>query len=210
VRLLLARIAALEQKLNAESSGAGGDASAALIRAQDEQATREVAALEAKLKGLDQRIGGLQDRVEGTPRVEQELATLTRDFKKLNDNYLALLSKKLDAQMAEKLEERWKGEHFRVLDPAHLPERPFAPKRSRYLLLGLLLGSLVGLGLALAAEVLDHSVRNAAELKEVLPYPVLAVIPRVGASRPGGLRGARPRGGGRVGMKASPPRSQAS
>jgi polysaccharide chain length determinant protein (PEP-CTERM system associated) len=195
VRQLLARIASLEQKIAQMESSSPADSSAAVIRAQAEQARRDVAALEEKNANLERRIAVLQNRVEETPRVEQELATLTRDFKKLNENYLALVSKKLDAQMAEKLEERWKGEHFRVLDPAHLPERPFAPKRSRYLLVGLMLGLLVGVGLAVAAEILDHSLKGAADVKDVLPYPVLAVIPHVGGSRAFGRHAAAGRHG---------------
>jgi len=188
VRQLLARIASLERKISQIGSEDGEADSSAVIRAQVEQARREVASVEEKHNNLERRIAALQDRVEETPRVEQELATLTRDFRKLNENYLALLSKKLDAQMAEKLEERWKGEHFRILDPAHLPERPFAPKRSRYLLVGILLGCLMGLGAAVAAEILDHSLKAAADVKEALPYPVLAVIPHVGPHRTLGLR----------------------
>jgi hypothetical protein len=30
----------------------------------------------------------------------------------------------MDAQMARRLEEHWKGGYFRVLDPAYLPRRP--------------------------------------------------------------------------------------
>jgi polysaccharide chain length determinant protein (PEP-CTERM system associated) len=213
VRQVLARIASLEEKLAQSESSGGSDSSAAVIRAQAEQARREVATLEEKNANLERRIAALQNRVEETPRVEQELATLTRDFKKLNENYLALLSKKLDAQMAEKLEERWKGEHFRILDPAHLPERPFAPKRSRYLLVGIMLGLLVGVGLAVAAEILDHSLKGAADVKDVLPYPVLAVIPHLGGPRAFGRGGATKRGGGRSGAgraSATPRRARIS
>ena len=66
--------------------------------------------------------------VEKTPRTEQDLATLTRDYDKLKENYSALLSKQMEAQMAGRLEQRWKGDRFRMLDPASLPERPFFPK----------------------------------------------------------------------------------
>ena len=65
-----------------------------------------------------------QGRVEETPRTEQELATLTRDYQQLNQNYLDLLRKKMDAQMAERLQDQWKTDNFRILDPAFLPEGP--------------------------------------------------------------------------------------
>ena len=38
---------------------------------------------------------------------------------------------------------------------------------------------MLGLALAFAAEILDHSVKNAEELEELLPYPLMATIPRI-------------------------------
>ena len=69
-------------------------------------------------------MGGLRARVDDTPRTEQELTTLTRDYEKLRENYAALLAKQMDAQMAGRLERRWRGGRFRMLDPADLPDKP--------------------------------------------------------------------------------------
>jgi capsular polysaccharide biosynthesis protein len=81
--------------------------------------------------------------------------------------------------MAQKLEERWKGERFRVLDPAYLPEQPVSPDPMLFLLGGVVLGLALGLGLAYVAEFLDRSVKDVDELEDALPYPVLATIPHV-------------------------------
>jgi uncharacterized protein involved in exopolysaccharide biosynthesis len=121
--------------------------------------------------------------VDLAPRTEQELATLTRDFQKLNENYLALLNKKLDAQMAQKLEERWKGERFRILDPAYLPEQPVSPNRLAFALGGLVAGLAAGLLLAGGAELLDRSVKTARQLQDAIPYPVIAIITHIDGRR---------------------------
>jgi uncharacterized protein involved in exopolysaccharide biosynthesis len=123
--------------------------------------------------------------VEQAPRTEQELATLTRDYQKLNENYLALLTKKLDAKMAAKLEQRWKGEHFTILDPAHLPEQPYWPNRPLLLGGGLVAGLLIGLALAVAREFFDSTIKDRDDLEALLPYPVLACmsyVPQVEAA----------------------------
>jgi polysaccharide chain length determinant protein (PEP-CTERM system associated) len=184
VRALTARIGKLEKQPQA----ALPNPARAAVAGQLAQARVEVQNLKARSLAIDRRIAEVQARVDHAPRTEQELASLTRDFQKLNENYLALLNKKLDAQMAQRLEERWKGERFRVLDPAFLPEQPISPNRALYAAAGAGLGLLAGLLLALAAELLDRSVKSARQLQAAIPYPVVATITHIdharGAPRP--------------------------
>jgi uncharacterized protein involved in exopolysaccharide biosynthesis len=152
-------------------------------RAQLQAASQEVEKLSARQADLERRIATIRARVEETPRTEQELSNLTRDYNKLSDNYTALLSKQLEAQMAGRLEQRWKGDRFRVLDPAHLPEKPDSPRPKRIIALGLLAGLFAGLGLALLLEILDPTVKDVQQLETLLPYPVLARIPHLPDAR---------------------------
>ena len=153
--------------------------------------------LEGKIANVDRRIQEFQQRVENTPRAEQELANLTRDHQMLQQNYLQLLNKKIDAQMAERLEQRWKGEQFRVLDPAFLPEQPYSPNRRLIAMIGLVVGLLAGLTLAYASEFLDSSVKGVRDLEALAPLPLLGLLSAVdggGAgvpTRPGPLSGLR-------------------
>ncbi len=139
----------------------------------------ELDGLKARRQDLDSRIASFQARVEMTPRTEQELATLTRDYQKLRDNYLTLFNRKLEATMAEKLDERWKGEHFRILDPAYLPEKPSYPKKSMFLLVGMFIGLVAGVAVAIGAEMLDQSIKTARELEALMPYPLFATFPEI-------------------------------
>jgi protein tyrosine kinase modulator len=192
VRMLKSRIASLEKAQAATDGSAPIDPAVTAARARLEDVQREVKALEARQAELRKQMGGFETRVEQTPRMEQELAGLTRDYQKLNENYMALLNKKLDAQMAEKLEQRWKGERFRILDPAYLPDVHYSPRRSLFALGGLVLGLILGVGAAFLVEALDHSVKTASDLKGVLPFPVLASIPHVEEGR-GWIRDRAPR-----------------
>src|SRR4029079_4120101 len=151
----------------------------ALSREQLESARLEVRKLEERQRDLQGRVDVLRANVEETPRTEQELATLTRDYKKLDENYTALLSKQLEAQMSGRLEQRWKGERFRMLDPASLPEKPVFPKPPLFLGLGAVLGLFVGLCASLVAEYLDPTVKDSEVLQAVQGYPVLASIPHL-------------------------------
>jgi polysaccharide chain length determinant protein (PEP-CTERM system associated) len=186
VESVRARIARLEARL-AEArrseapagDGAAADPAILVGREQLEGAKLEVRKLEERQRDLQGRIEAIRANVEETPRTEQELATLTRDYKKLDENYTALLSKQLEAQMSGRLEQRWKGERFRMLDPASLPEKPVFPKPTLFLGLGAVLGLFVGLGAALVSEYLDPTVKDSEVLQAVQGYPVLASIPHL-------------------------------
>jgi polysaccharide chain length determinant protein (PEP-CTERM system associated) len=187
VESLRSRIARLEARLAEArradtSSGTGsspGDPSSLVAREQLDRANLEVKSLERRRDDLQSKAAVIRANVEDTPRTEQELANLTRDYKKLDENYTALLSKQLEAQMSGRLERRWKGERFRMLDPASLPEKPVFPKPTLFLGLGAFLGLCVGLGASLVAEYLDPTVKDSEILQAVQGYPVLAVIPHV-------------------------------
>jgi polysaccharide chain length determinant protein (PEP-CTERM system associated) len=179
VESLRLRIARLDARLAASADPGAADGSTSIARDQLEQATREVSRLEAKRTDLERRIGGIRARIESTPKTEQELTSLSRDYDKLSENYVALLSKQLEAQMAGRLEQRWKGDRFRILDPANLPEKPYFPRPALIIGLGFVLGLFAGVGVSLAAEFADASVKDASDLEAVLAHPVLARIPHL-------------------------------
>jgi polysaccharide chain length determinant protein (PEP-CTERM system associated) len=174
VKALRARIASLESSLASKT-----EPRSLTLEGQIQEAQAEITRLREQRDDVSRSIRTMQARVEMAPRTEQELAELTRDYDKLNENYLSLLNKRMDAQMAARLEERWKGEQFRVLDPADLPDRPYYPNPFVFLAGGAIVGLLLGLGLALVVDYLDHSIRSENELEELLPFPLLASVAHV-------------------------------
>jgi polysaccharide chain length determinant protein (PEP-CTERM system associated) len=148
------------------------------------QATEaEIDTLNERRTALDARITAFQARVEQTPKAEQELMALTRDYNQIRDNYNASLKKEMDAEMSRKLEEYWKDGYFRILDPAHLPQRPIRPYATLLTFGGLALGLFAGLACTVVADFLDGSVKNIRQMESLLPYPVLVSIPHTRARR---------------------------
>lgn len=141
-------------------------------------------ALEAKRlreeeKELKQHILLYQRRIEETPRREQELTLLTRDYDLMKANYQSLLDKRIQAQMAENLERKQQGEQFKVLDPARIPEQPVRPDRNRILLIGLAIGLGLGIGLTWLKETMDRTFKTVSEVESELGLTVLAAIPNL-------------------------------
>ena len=127
------------------------------------------------------QINEYQRRVEAAPMVEQELASLDREYQLEKTQYSQLAAKHKAALVAEDLERRQGSERFSLLYPAGLPRSPETPNRPRLLLMSLALGLFLGIGLAMGREYLDRSVHDARALQSEFEVPVLAEIPRIGA-----------------------------
>jgi chain length determinant protein EpsF len=63
-----------------------------------------------------------------------------------------------------------------VLNPATAPIEPAGPKVLLNTVLSLILGSMLGVGLAMLAEMFDRRVRSASDLSDVMQIPVLGAI----------------------------------
>ncbi|MGH9322532.1 MAG: GumC family protein [Vicinamibacteria bacterium] len=144
-----------------------------------EKVNHEIHTLSGAKSQLDARIALLQSRVEITPRIEAELFALEKDYALSRENYELMRRKNLEAEMAQRLEEHWKADLFRILDPAHVPERAISPNGLLFLAAGLFFGALAGIITAAVADYLDQSVKNVRQLESLVPLPVLATIPHV-------------------------------
>ena len=129
-----------------------------------------------ELESLKAEIAAYQRRVEDTPKKEQEMVNLTRDYDLLKSQYQSLMDKKYQAQMAENLERKQQSEQFMVLDPARCPERPFKPNLPNLLAMGAFFGLVIGLGLAWFRESMDRSFYEVSDVENYLKLPVVATI----------------------------------
>jgi capsular polysaccharide biosynthesis protein len=69
------------------------------------------------------------------------------------------------------------------LDAAAAPTRPSGPGRTLILLGAAFAGGLLGIGVALALELMHRRVRSVADMVQVLDLPVLARVGPAGAAR---------------------------
>jgi polysaccharide chain length determinant protein (PEP-CTERM system associated) len=139
----------------------------------------EIAALRAEERRLREDFATYQRRVENIPLREQEFQELSRDYDTTSELYRTLLKRYEEAQLAETLEQRQKGEQFRIVEAAIPPSAPSAPNRGRLLLIGAALSGALAVAVALLAEKLDGSFHDIDELRRVVGVPVMARIPRI-------------------------------
>lgn len=149
------------------------------MRQQIADAQREVQSMESEIEALKVQINDYQNRVENIPKREQELLGLRRDYENIQTTYESLLTRKLEADIAVNMERKQKGEQFRIVDPARVPQRPIEPNMKKLFIFTIAAGLGIGCGLALLLEFGIPTYRRPDEIEGQFQIPVLVSIPRL-------------------------------
>lgn len=184
----IARMEEIERERPPAPQGTGGDVEISeapsaprvdpILRAQVDSVEMEIRSLKSERERTLGDIGRVQGRLEATPQVEQALLSLTRDYDNIQRSYDSLLDKRINARLAENLEERQQSEQFIILERAIVPVSPSGPNKILVLAAGLALGGFLGLVLVLLRDRTDPTYTNAESLQESFPgVPLLATIP---------------------------------
>jgi polysaccharide chain length determinant protein (PEP-CTERM system associated) len=185
---LKAKIADME-KSNAEISpdsqpGESGDPTARMVSSvlndliqQRGDIKREIQVISADIARLNRDIRIYQERIEKTPKREQELLTLNRDYSNIQDSYNSLLNRKLESEIAVNMEKKQKGEQFRIVDNASLPRNPVSPDIKKLFALSVAAGLGIGAGLIFLLDFFDNSLKQTKDYETELGLTVLATIP---------------------------------
>jgi polysaccharide chain length determinant protein (PEP-CTERM system associated) len=173
--------AASEDQRTAGIAVAGGARTAPTVDYQNQriEVLSEIGSLEVEIAEIIRQINFYQARVERTPEREEELSSLMRDYQLIQDSYNSLLNRKLEAEIAVNMERKQKGEQFRIIDKARLPEKPVSPDMKQLFLIVTIAGLAIGCGLVFFLDYLDTALRQPEEFEAELELPVIATIPRV-------------------------------
>jgi len=88
-------------------------------------------------------------------------------------------TRKIVAGMKAELSGRLLGNNVRVIDPAEIPESPFKPRKKRTLVVAALLGLMLGSLLALGVDMLDQTLHTQEDVERKLKIPFLGSVPKV-------------------------------
>ena len=137
----------------------------------------EVANRQRTIRDLQAQLGMYQARLNSAPVREQEFADITRDYNQSRANYESLLAKKNQSEMATNLEKTQQGQRFTMLDPPNLPTKPFSPNRLKVAAIALVIGLVLGGGVAAAAEYTDKRLHTERELRKLVTAGIIADVP---------------------------------
>ncbi|MCP4671952.1 MAG: protein GumC, partial [Desulfobacula sp.] len=88
----------------------------------------------------------------------------------------SLLARRLEAELAVNMEKKQKGEQFRIIDYARLPEKPISPDVKKLLMFSIAIGLGIGGGIIFLLEFLNPAIRSEEQITSGLGLTILASI----------------------------------
>jgi capsular exopolysaccharide synthesis family protein len=140
---------------------------------------RQIASLEAHLKGVNGDINKYFTALGGLPEKVHKHAGLDMELNLTQQRYSSLLDSLYRVEMAEAstLSE------IRIVEPAVTPMSPVSPSKATNGLLGIVVGLAFGLGLALMAEYHDDTIITAEDAKELTDITLMGLVPMFAAKK---------------------------
>jgi succinoglycan biosynthesis transport protein ExoP len=156
------------------------DPRASTIKANLQGIDGEIARQEKLLAQTSAQINQVQGQLSRVPGAEINLDRIDREYQTKKSAYDELLLKKQKSDLNVAATNSAQGETIQVIDPASLPVRPVAPKRSLLIALGLALGLAVGLAFAAAFEVPRLlTIQTVEDARHYTGLPVLISVPEL-------------------------------
>jgi uncharacterized protein involved in exopolysaccharide biosynthesis len=153
----------------------------AIRRSIRAELSKSVATLEEEYTSLKGREGSLRSNIAQTDAQVRDLndrlgqhATRENELKSKRDLLTLLTGKVQEAEISGQVQ----APLVKVVEPATVGQEPVRPRRGLNLLLGLMVGLVSGVGLALTMEYLRRCIRTPKDVVEHLHLPVLGMIPR--------------------------------
>ncbi|WP_133719018.1 GumC family protein [Methylocaldum gracile] len=147
------------------------------LQAQRDGTLQDLRVLRQRREEVKAKLGEYESRLLQSPKVERQYLELVRDYENATARYRELRAKAMEAEVAEQLEKKSKGERFSIIEPPLLPEKPIKPNRPAIAFLGVMLAIAGGFGYVLLIENMDKSIRGAKLITGLAGGPPLAVIP---------------------------------
>jgi len=146
-------------------------------RAERGRVASLIESIQKDIVDLQGKAEAYQARLNNTPKWAHELGVMNRDYEIARTKYQSVVSRKVEAEIAQELEAKSSKSLFNVISPAGVPVTAARPDRMSGLAIALLVA--LGLGVLTGAmlEMRDDSLRDGTEVRQRLTLPVLAVVP---------------------------------
>jgi capsular exopolysaccharide synthesis family protein len=148
---------------------------------------QEIASLEVNIhtyKAQVQTLAGIINQynreLQRLPEQELELGRLIREKEVADKIYTSLLEKREEAR----IEQAEKTGNIYIIDRAQIPNNPILPKRRFNLILGMFLGTLIGVTVSLVLELFNQKIYSTEDIEKHLKIDVIGTIPNTNNNSP--------------------------
>lgn len=192
VKLLQANVTRLEKALSGN-------------KVEDEKPDNQpTSLLDIQLSEIDTRLEFVEDQaastaaelerirtaIEKTPANSIALEALQRDYDNVQLQYNSAINRLSTAATGERIEVLSKGQRVSVIEQAVTPSEPTSPNRPMIAGGGTFFGILAGIAVIVLLELMNKSVRRAADLSRKLGITPLATFPYTRTPRQAAMRRA--------------------
>ena len=137
--------------------------------------TREYEVAKATEKTMQASLDKSKNEIQDMSRKEFQLASLERDVQTNRQLYELFVNRAKETGATSDLQ----STIARVIDPAIVSGAPVKPQKTRIIAISLVIGLMLGIGLALLLEHLDNTVRTGEDVATKLQAPLLGMLPWV-------------------------------
>jgi succinoglycan biosynthesis transport protein ExoP len=162
------KIAVIQEQINLSRGTLAERLKADYERAIRDEQSLKTAFERAKAEAVNQNQAAIQ------------LNILKQDVDTANKLYTEFLQNTSQAN----LEVAQQRNNLRVISAARVPKAPVAPRRTRTIFFGFMIGVAAGIGLAMFLEYVDNTIKTVDDVSRYVRLPALGVIPNIGAPQP--------------------------
>lgn len=123
-------------------------------------------------QSLAQALAEQKSKILKLKQQKDAISFLHREVENAQHSYDNASQRSVQTRMESEINQT----NIAVLNPAIPPAIPDKPKKMLNIVLSIFLGSLLGIGVALFAELMDRKVRSPIDIVETLALPVLGVV----------------------------------
>ncbi len=159
--------------------GSDGDLLSLQISAKIKAAKSQLALLAQQRQAAEAHLNQLQHQLLLEPEVAQQLSGLQINFDDLKKKYDEIRLKQNSAQLNASLQEENKAEHFELIEPPVVPDKPVRPNRIKIVAMGVLASLMAAAGAVFLLENIGKKVRGVNNLIAATNVQPLVIIPEI-------------------------------
>lgn len=129
--------------------------------------------LDIKIQSVERENRQVEQRLTSVPTQERQFRAIARQQELMENLFLFLMQKREETEIAKLMY----IPTAKIIEDPDAGIGPVAPKKALILLLGLIMGCAVPVGLVLAMDMFDTKIREAEDVEDTIPLPVLGTFP---------------------------------
>ena len=146
------------------------------LKSAYDNADAEVAATQALVDSLSERIRKLEEGMKERLSLETEMINLNRDYDTISKQYSTLLERREQAHITERIDDQASRLKFKIADPPTRPLKPAFPNRIVFYSLILVMGISIGFAVAFLIYFIKPVFMSNRQVRDITGLPSLGSV----------------------------------